>query len=93
MNISQFNYIESGLWFVIGLSLALRLAKGGIYHSHAKLLAVSAVTFFVFGISDIIEAGTGAWWRPWWLLLIKAACVLSLIGCLAWYRRINASDV
>lgn len=41
----------------------------------------------VFGVSDLIEAQTGAWWEPWSLLVMKAACVLVFL--LAWraHRR------
>jgi hypothetical protein len=41
--------------------------------------AVLAVTFFVFGGSDVVEAHTGAWWQPWWLAVWKGACVLALV--------------
>jgi hypothetical protein len=41
----------------------------------------------VFGVSDLVEAQTGAWWEPWWLFVMKAACVLVFV--LAWraHRR------
>ena len=38
--------------------------------------------FAVFGLSDVIEAETGAWWHPWWLFVMKALCVLGFLG--AW---------
>lgn len=40
------------------------------------------LSFAVFGVSDLIESETGAWWRPWWLFGMKAACVLGFL--LAW---------
>lgn len=93
MTISQFNYLESGLWCLIGVGLLIRLVVDGIFSRYSKVLCVAAVTFFVFGVSDVIEAHTGAWWRPWWLLFIKSGCVLSFLGCLLWYKRILARGI
>jgi hypothetical protein len=36
---------------------------------------LAAVTFLAFGGSDLVEAHTGAWWRPWWLLVWKGLCL------------------
>lgn len=76
-----FNYGEAALWFVIALILAVRL---GMKMPWRWLLPLG---FAVFGVSDLIEAQTGAWWDPWWLLVMKAACVLVFL--LAWraHRR------
>ncbi|MBE7495235.1 MAG: hypothetical protein HS117_09830 [Verrucomicrobiaceae bacterium] len=74
-----FNLGEACLWFVIALLLLFR---------PPPRLAVTAwrwwlpLAFAVFGLSDLIESGTGAWWHPWWLLVMKAACVLAFL--LAW---------
>jgi hypothetical protein len=48
---------------------------------------MAAGTFVLFGASDLIEVRTGAWWRPWWLLAWKAACVFALIVLLVGYYR------
>lgn len=76
-----FNYGEAGLWFVIALVLAVRLCMARPW----RWLLPCA--FAVFGVSDLIEVQTGAWWDPWWLLVMKAACVLVFL--LAWraHRR------
>jgi phosphotransferase system glucose/maltose/N-acetylglucosamine-specific IIC component len=92
LDIAQFNYIESGLWCVMGFGLVSRLVIDGLHGRYARVLGVAALTFFVFSISDFIEASTGAWWRPWWLLVIKAGCVLSFIWCYLWYKRICLRD-
>ena len=65
-----FNEIEAGLWFAIALSLAIWLRMKRPWR---WLLPLS---FAVVGVSDLIEAQTGAWWEPWWLLVMKATCVL-----------------
>ncbi|MFN0079530.1 MAG: hypothetical protein ACKVY0_23945 [Prosthecobacter sp.] len=76
-----FNQTEAGLWFVIALALIVR--------SRMKMpwRCLLPCAFAVFGISDLIEAQTGAWWEPWWLFVMKAACVLVFL--LAWraHRR------
>ncbi|WP_395743287.1 hypothetical protein [Prosthecobacter sp.] len=76
-----FNHIEAGLWFVIALVLAMRLRMKRPWR---WLLPLS---FVVFGISDLIEARTGAWWEPWWLFVMKAACVLVFLLAFQEQRR------
>jgi len=76
MNISNFNYIESILWFSIALAILFHLVKWGKSNCYFTVQVVSIIGFFCFGVSDIIEASTGAWWRPLWLLGLKCSCVL-----------------
>ena len=71
------NYIESGLWILIGLVFvvyALRRSGGA-----RRLCSIAAPVFVLFGISDIVEADTGAWYKPWWLFAWKAICVASMV--------------
>ena len=74
-----YNYVEVGLWPTIGVVVAvMALRKKG--PSKARGL-VAAVALFAFGASDWAENATGGeWWRPWWLLLWKAACVVTLLA-------------
>lgn len=76
-----FNQVEAVLWFLFALGFALRLTLGRPWRWLLPL------AFAVFGVSDLIEVQTGAWWEPWWLFVMKAACVLVFL--LAWhaYRR------
>jgi hypothetical protein len=55
------------------------------------LFFLLAAAFLVFGISDLIESQTGAWWRPLWLLLMKAACVAVVVAGFVGYYRIKKS--
>lgn len=89
MSIVEFNYIESGLWFLIAAVLFVVAFKQGVAGPYFAVCAVSCVSFLAFGISDIIEAHTGAWWRPFWLFILKAACVATFIICYMWYQRIK----
>lgn len=71
-----FNYLEAGLWFVIAFALVVRSRMTMPWRWLLPL------AFAAFGISDLIEVRTGAWWEPWWLFVLKAACVLVFL--LAW---------
>lgn len=48
-----------------------------------------AITLAVFGGSDLVEARTGAWWKPWWLFVWKAACVVVLLLAFIRYYRLT----
>jgi hypothetical protein len=71
------NYLEAALWTAIGLTF-LGFARGAV---RTRCL-LAAVVFIVFGGSDVVEASTGAWWRPWWLLLWKALCLTCMLALL-----------
>ena len=84
---SIFNYCEAVLWFTISLIVGLRLKKTDV--KLKKIAVQTSISFFFFGISDLIEANTGAWWIPWWLLLLKALCILSFVYCLFKYKKLQ----
>jgi hypothetical protein len=75
------NYIEAGLWTTISAAFFVHaiLSRG-----RAQSL-VAVITFLAFGISDVVEATTGAWWRPWWLLVWKGTCLVVFAVLLARY--------
>ena len=70
------NTIEGIYWLIAGL-LAAGLAIKRKWDQRGTAVLVVALVFF--GISDFVEVDSGAWWRPWWLLVWKGAC-LALIG-------------
>ncbi len=72
------NYIEGVFWTIVGIVLAI---AGQRANSAYRGLSIAASgTFVVFGLSDFVEAQTGAWWRPLWLLGWKALCLVVLAG-------------
>lgn len=83
--------MEAGLWFVIAMVLFTKAARAA--GKLRTVLGTLCASFLVFGISDVIEARTGAWWKPWTLLTMKIGCVLVLIwGFRAWHRVTRKTD-
>lgn len=77
---AAFNYLEAGFWSLFALGFFVRALRGERRWRRDQLIL--ALAFAGFGLSDWIEAGTGAWWRPWWLLVLKAACLLTIVRSL-----------
>ncbi|MFO0838632.1 MAG: hypothetical protein U1D55_08875 [Phycisphaerae bacterium] len=75
-----FNLIECGVWVTIGVCTFVTPSIRRRLGSRASIVASTLV---VFGVSDLVEAHTGAWWRPWWLLTWKAAC-LAVLALTIW---------
>jgi hypothetical protein len=74
------NYVEAAVWAAMGVIALLRLpTRAGV---------ALAALLIAFGISDLVETTTGAWYRPWWLLAWKATCVIGVlaIGVPLWQR-------
>jgi hypothetical protein len=72
-----FNGCEAALWWVLAIVVAWRFRR-----AEPRRVARFAVAWLVlFGISDVIEMSTGAWWRPWPLLALKATCLAALTWC------------
>lgn len=78
------NYIEAVLWGLIGFAFLLAAIKPSKNRLQYLFLAL---VFFAFGGSDIVEVRTGAWWRPWWLLIWKGVCVLVMLQQFIRYTR------
>jgi len=50
-------------------------------------LLAAAFVFLAFGLSDLVETQTGAWWKPWWLFVWKALCVHAMLALFFLHRR------
>lgn len=74
------NQLEAGFWIVVGAAF---LVAGWRRRSGLGVVLLAGVTLVLFGFSDLVETQTGAWYKPWWLLLWKGACVITL-AALAW---------
>lgn len=66
------NYIEACVWAVLAIvAFMKRTSTSG---------TILAIALLLFGISDIVETHTGAWYRPWWMLTWKILCVLAILS-------------
>ena len=84
------NYIEAGFWTCIGIGFAIAaLKQTGITRRHCW---IAAIDFVLFGISDLVESTTGAWYRPWWLLFWKGLCLLVFAWLLIQYLRTRKAN-
>ncbi len=83
-----FNLGEGLLWLGIGLVIATRTLRS---KDGKRIGYGAAVSFALFGVSDFIEMRTGAWYSPWSLLALKAACVASLLAHFIAYRKRQGS--
>lgn len=81
------NLIEAGLWALIGLGLITSAISRKQSSVNQRLSVIAGLAFLAFGLSDVVETHTGAWWRPWWLFAWKAGCVLTLAILLGIYLR------
>ena len=74
------NQSEAALWILVAAAFAwYAWGQTGVGRQRCWF---AAATFLLFGISDLVEIRTGAWWRPWWLFVWKAACVVAMVWLL-----------
>ncbi len=91
-----FNLAEAALWLGIGAWLIFlaflqsRPFREGIGNPGRVRTALTGLVFLAFGASDLVEIRTGAWWKPWWLLTWKAACIALLFWLWRTHRRQSA---
>jgi ABC-type iron transport system FetAB permease component len=79
------NLIEAVVWAVLAVVVVGYTTRAA--RAWRPTLVVLALTMLVFGASDVVESRTGAWWRPWWLFVWKALCVVALlVGFLRLFR-------
>ena len=81
----SFNYFEIVLWSLFGLVMLIKSRDSNPNQTH--IFYISSIAFFLFAMSDYIEIQTGAWWNPWWLFVMKAACVIAFIFCFIKYFK------
>jgi hypothetical protein len=65
------NYAEAGLWVILAIAaFSKRTGTASI---------ILSISLLFFGLSDLAETRTGGWYKPWWLLTWKSACVLLIL--------------
>ena len=83
------NMIEGVFWVVFSLPFWWGLLRKG--ERRRRFCLFGAVVFVVFGGSDFYEAQTGAWYKPWWLIVWNGACIAGIVVVIVWYIRIYGS--
>ena len=83
------NIIEAFFW--IAVSLLFFIPAILPREKHRLFCLVGGLLFFIFSLSDFYEAHTGAWWKPWWLILWNAGCFIGIIFIILWYVRLVGS--
>ena len=78
------NALEVALWSLIALAFFIAAFR---HPQSRKSLLIASLAFLLFGLSDLVEIYTGAWWSPWWLLVWKALCLIVLLALWISYRR------
>lgn len=68
-----FNFFEVGLWAMFAIAVAL---FGHCAKLSGRNRAILSIALMAFSWSDYVELRTGAWWRPWWLLMLKGTCLV-----------------
>ena len=84
------NLAESVLWFIFAIVFCVMALRSD--SRRRRLSLTLAFAFLAFGVSDLIEAQTGAWWRPPWLFILKAGCVGVFAYGVREYRRIRNTE-
>lgn len=92
--VDAINLFEAIWWPVLGAVVFSRGRK--LPPSRNRLATIAAFWLILFGVSDGIELYTKAWWRPWWLLVLKGTCLAALAGCaiaaLLWRKRSGVTE-
>jgi hypothetical protein len=85
--IAIYNAVEAAWWGALGAGVLI--AKGrDETRAYRRWLGAGLVAF---GVSDIIEIWTGAWWQPWSLAALKVVCgIVIVIVAVLWFRRARA---
>ena len=80
--LTLFNGGEAILWMALATILAVHSRTASSNLRRASWVA--AILLVAFGLSDLIEIQTGAWWQPPALLIFKGLCLVGLIASTAW---------
>ena len=88
-SVDWFNVFEILLWTSLGAVLFVRACT----QQTGRLVYLSGTcVLLAFAGSDAVELVSGAWWRPWWLLVWKTICIGALFAVFVRLRAIVAQD-
>lgn len=72
-----FNACEAVWWIACGVTVACSGSRLARLSSRRRIIL--AALLIAFGISDVIEIRTGAWWRPTGLLIFKSVTLTGIV--------------
>ena len=78
------NLAEAILWISIAGLFLVRLR---LLQQNRDLAIACSIAFALFGVSDLIEVSTRAWYQPLPLFILKAVCVITFITVYITYRK------
>ncbi|MHC4265575.1 MAG: hypothetical protein ACYSUK_06540 [Planctomycetota bacterium] len=87
---SHFNLVEGIFWIVLAFIVWVWSFK--VESIFQKFHIVAGILLVAFGCSDFMEIRTGAWWKPWWLLVWKGVCLTGIVILLVWYYLLKRRD-
>jgi hypothetical protein len=83
--VTLYNIIEFFLW--LGFAVVFFIPALRRDEKHRLFCALGGLGFVAASLSELVEVRTGAWWRPWWLLLWKASFFPYIAFMVVWYTR------
>ena len=84
-----FNQWEAALWLIVAVVFLLKSCRARA--PLRRVFMILGAAFLAFSVSDLIEAESGAWWDPPWLLVLKVACVAAMVWGFRRYSRLKAN--
>ncbi|MEQ9069930.1 MAG: hypothetical protein RLO18_24575 [Gimesia chilikensis] len=78
------NLAEAILWISIAGLFLVRLPR---LQQNRDLAITCSIAFALFGVSDLIEVSTRAWYQPLPLFILKAVCVITFVTIYITYRK------
>ncbi|QGQ25573.1 hypothetical protein F1728_24070 [Gimesia benthica] len=78
------NLAEAILWISIACLFLVQLRR---LQQNRDLAIACSIAFALFGVSDLIEVSTRAWYQPLSLFILKAVCVITFITVYITYRK------
>lgn len=89
--VGVFNAVEAVWWMVLSVVVlsVVVLSAGRLRPEPFRgLHQPIAGCLFLFGLTDVAEIRTGAWWTPVWLAILNVLCVAGLAVCaFLWLKR------
>jgi len=82
-----FNAVEAAVWILAGVALATNTRRQA--RPYRRIGRVGSVSLVIFGVTDVVEIFTGSFAAPPALLVLNAACLLSILLCYLRFCRIR----